>query len=104
MTRVLRILGRILSAVSLLLFSCVLLFWAASSLKPRLIWWNHTGPFPHYHVVTIRDAHLILAHYRETSASPADDRMRLSMDLIELDREAIELTKDKIKILENWKG
>jgi hypothetical protein len=101
MTRLFSILARICCAVSLLLFIWLVLFWVGSSHKPHLIWWNHAGTFPHYHVITIRDARLILAHYRETSSSPADDRMRLSMDVIELDREALELTKAKLNSMVN---
>jgi len=102
--RLFRILGRIGSALSLLLLVCILLFWAAASMKPRLIWWNHTGPFSHYHVATIRDARLMVALYRETSPSPAAQRIQLSTDLLALQRQIIEMQTKKLDTLANMKN
>jgi hypothetical protein len=66
MTRALRILRHTLSLLSLLLFILLLIFWRTSP-TPRVIWWNHSDPLPHYHLATVRNFRLELGLYRETS-------------------------------------
>src|SRR6185436_10966705 len=62
--RVLGIFRYTASALCLILFLAILLFWLTT---PRVIWWNHSDPLPYYHLATIRNLRLEFGFYRETS-------------------------------------
>src|SRR4051812_34697492 len=99
-----RIFRHIFAALSLLIFLLILAFWAACVIKPRVIWWNHAGPYPHYHIITMQDARLVVARYRETSPSPVAQRIQLDTDLLALQSELIEMRSKKLDILVNMKN
>jgi hypothetical protein len=79
-----RILRHLPTTLSTILFLSLLLFWIATAIKPRAIWWNHAAPFPHYHFATIRNGRLMLAHYRETAPSPMFLRIEVTKEQIKL--------------------
>src|SRR2546423_1796773 len=53
LTRLLRIIRSAASALCLLLFLAILLFWLITGPTPRVIWWNHSDSLPHYHLTGI---------------------------------------------------
>ena len=91
MTGLLRILRYTASALCLFLFLAILLFWLTTGPTPRVIWWNHSGPLPHYHLATIRNYRLELGQYRGTSLS------YWSYWSIELLTQQLELTRQELK-------
>ncbi len=91
LTRLLRIIRSAASALCLLLFLAILLFWLIIGPTPRVIWWNHSDSLPHYHLTTIRNARLELGLYRGTSLS------YWSYWNIELLTQRLELTRQELK-------
>src|SRR5947208_1366155 len=67
LTRLLHILRYTASALCLFFFLAIFLFWLTTGPTPRVIWWNHSGPLPRYHLTTIRNSRLELGLYRGTS-------------------------------------
>ena len=72
MTRLLRIVRRIATVLSLLLCLGLLVAWVMPRKSQRLIWWHHSGPLADFRLGCLRGGKLMLAQYRETSISPMD--------------------------------
>src|SRR2546421_2301896 len=72
MTRLLRIVRRIATVLSLLLCLGLLVAWVMPRKSQRLIWRHHSGPLADFRLASLRGGKLMLAQYRETSISPMD--------------------------------